>query len=47
FLLGGAALVLCDTAARTVMFPTEIPVGVLTALIGGPLFIRLLVRSGR
>ncbi len=47
FLLGGAALTLCDTVARTVMFPTEIPVGVLTALIGGPLFIRLLVRSGR
>ncbi len=47
FLLGGAALTLCDTVARTVLFPTEIPVGVLTALIGGPLFIRLLVRSSR
>ncbi len=47
FLLGGAVLALCDTAARTVIFPTEIPVGVLTALIGGPLFIHLLVRSGR
>jgi iron complex transport system permease protein len=47
FLLGGAVLAVCDTAARTVMFPTEIPVGVVTALIGGPLFIRLLVKSGR
>ena len=47
FLLGGAVLAVCDTAARTVIFPTEIPVGVLTALIGGPLFIRLLVSSGR
>jgi len=43
FFLGGAALAVCDAAARTVLSPTELPVGVITAIIGGPLFIRLLV----
>ncbi len=44
-LLGGGFLVLCDTAARTLAAPTEIPVGVITALIGGPCFIYLLIRG--
>lgn len=44
FLGGGAFLVLCDTGARTVIAPSQIPVGVLTALMGGPFFIWLLVR---
>lgn len=44
FLAGGAFLVLCDTVARTVLAPTEIPVGVITALVGGPFFITLLLR---
>jgi iron complex transport system permease protein len=44
FLSGGAFLVLCDMLARTVLAPTEIPVGVITALIGGPFFIVLLLR---
>jgi iron complex transport system permease protein len=43
FLLGGAVLAGCDTVARTVLAPTELPVGIITALIGGPLFIQLLV----
>src|SRR6185295_12746574 len=34
FFLGAAFLVLCDTAARTILSPTEIPVGVITALLG-------------
>ena len=42
FLFGGIFLAVCDTAARTVLAPTDIPVGVLTALIGGPFFIFLL-----
>lgn len=42
FFLGAAFLVLCDTAARTLLSPTEIPVGVITALLGGPFFIMLL-----
>jgi iron complex transport system permease protein len=44
FFAGGAFLVLCDTAARTVLSPTELPVGVITALLGGPFFILLLKR---
>jgi iron complex transport system permease protein len=46
FLLGAAFLCVCDTLSRTVIAPTEIPVGVLTALAGGPFFIWLL-RSRR
>jgi iron complex transport system permease protein len=41
---GAAFLVVCDLAARTLMAPVEIPVGVVTALIGGPFFLWLLVR---
>ncbi|GAB4127954.1 FecCD family ABC transporter permease [Thermopirellula anaerolimosa] len=41
---GGAFLVICDTAARTVLAPTEIPVGIVTSLLGGPFFLWLLVR---
>ena len=44
-LFGAAFLVLCDLVARTVMAPLEIPVGVVTALIGGPFFLWLLVRK--
>jgi len=44
FFGGAGFLVLCDTAARTVMAPTELPVGVVTALLGGPFFILLLKR---
>jgi iron complex transport system permease protein len=47
FLLGGAFLTICDTAARTLMAPLELPVGVVTALIGGPLFIRILLGRKR
>jgi len=43
FLLGGASLAICDTLARTVIAPTELPVGIITAILGGPLFIHLLV----
>ncbi len=47
FLVGGAALVLADAAARTVAAPMEIPVGVVTAVLGVPLFLLLLRRSVR
>jgi iron complex transport system permease protein len=43
-LLGGALLTAADTAARTVAAPVELPIGVLTALIGGPFFIGMLLR---
>ncbi|HEX6904414.1 MAG TPA: iron ABC transporter permease [Thermoanaerobaculia bacterium] len=44
---GGAFLTLCDAAARTVMAPAELPVGILTALLGGPFFLWLLVWRAR
>jgi iron complex transport system permease protein len=43
-LFGAAFLVACDVLARTVMAPIELPVGVITALIGGPFFLWLLIR---
>lgn len=47
-MLGGAAfLVLADLAARTVVAPMEIPLGIVTALGGGPVFLYLLRRSRR
>jgi iron complex transport system permease protein len=41
-LLGGALLVLADLAARSLAAPAELPVGVVTALIGAPFFLWLL-----
>jgi iron complex transport system permease protein len=38
-LAGGSFLVLCDTLARTVIAPTQLPVGAITALIGAPVFL--------
>jgi iron complex transport system permease protein len=46
--LGGAVfLVLCDLLARTIHPPTEIHLGVITALVGGPVFVWLLIRRNR
>ena len=46
--LGGASfLVTADLVSRTVMAPTEMPVGIITAFIGGPAFLYLLRRSKR
>jgi iron complex transport system permease protein len=45
FFLGAAFLVVCDTAARMIFAPAEIPVGVITALLGGPFFVLLLKRK--
>ena len=44
-LLGAIFLPLCDTLARTVVSPSEVPIGAITALIGAPLFIYLLRRK--
>jgi iron complex transport system permease protein len=41
-LVGGGFLVIADTVSRTIIAPAEMPVGVLTALIGGPFFLWLL-----
>jgi len=47
FLGGAVFLVWADTLARTALAPVELPVGVITALTGGPFFIYLLRRSLR
>ena len=44
-LFGGAFLAACDTAARIVIAPAELPVGVITAFLGAPFFLWLLVRQ--
>ncbi|MBK5294817.1 MAG: iron ABC transporter permease, partial [Acidobacteriia bacterium] len=46
FLWGASFLAICDAVARTVIAPAEVPVGVITSLLGGPFFIWLL-RSRR
>jgi len=43
-LLGGVFLVLADTVARTVVAPTQLPVGVISAAVGVPVFLTLLLR---
>jgi iron complex transport system permease protein len=47
FLAGGAFLALCDLVARRLFAPAELPVGVLTALLGGPFFLWLLLARRR
>ena len=42
---GATALVLADLGARTLIAPAELPVGVITGLVGAPFFLMLLVRS--
>ena len=46
WLVGGVVLAVCDTVARTVLYPTELPVGLVTAALGAPLFLLLLLRGG-
>ncbi|MDF7669745.1 iron chelate uptake ABC transporter family permease subunit [Orbaceae bacterium ESL0721] len=44
--VGGAVLLLiADTTARTVIAPSEMPVGLLTSLLGGPYFLWLILRQ--
>ena len=45
FPVGGLFLVCCDTLARSLLAPAEMPVGILTALLGGPFFLFLLIRG--
>ena len=45
FLFGGIFLILCDTLARSIMAGSLIPTGIVTALLGGPFFIWLLLKS--
>jgi iron complex transport system permease protein len=46
-LFGAALLVIADSAARTVVAPAELPIGILTTLLGGPFFLALLIRYRR
>ena len=42
-LIGGAVLLIADVFSRTMLSPVELPVGILTALVGGPFFIYLII----
>ncbi len=44
-LFGGSFLIVCDTLSRIIIAPAEIPVGVITTLLGGPFFLWLLIKS--
>lgn len=44
-LFGATLLLLADTLARTLVAPTEIPVGIITSIVGGPFFLWLLIRQ--
>ena len=44
-LIGGAFLILADLLSRTIIAPKELPIGVITALIGSPVFALLLIRE--
>jgi iron complex transport system permease protein len=44
-LVGAAFLVVCDVIARTLIAPMVLPVGIITAIIGGPFFLWLLIRK--
>jgi iron complex transport system permease protein len=46
-LFGASLLVMADIIARTLVAPAEIPIGIITALLGGPFFLWLLVRYQR
>lgn len=45
-LFGGTFLTICDTIARSLATSAEVPVGIITALLGGPFFLWLLFRQG-
>ena len=44
-LLGAAMLLLADMASRTLIAPAEVPIGILTAMLGGPFFLWILLRN--
>ncbi len=45
--LGASLLLAADLIARTLVAPAEMPIGILTAMLGAPFFLYLLIRSGR
>ena len=46
-LLGATFLLLADAVSRTIVAPAELPIGIVTATIGGPFFLWILLRRGR
>ena len=44
-LVGAAFLILADLAARTIVSPIELPVGIITALVGSPFFVYVLLKT--
>ncbi|WP_176083790.1 iron ABC transporter permease [Martelella sp. HB161492] len=44
-LLGGSMLIMADLVARTVAAPAELPIGIITAVVGGPFFLWILLRN--
>ncbi len=47
FIFGGAFLVFCDTIARIIITPAELPVSIITSLIGAPFFIFLILKTNK
>lgn len=47
FIFGGAFLVICDTISRVIIAPAELPVSVITSLIGAPFFIFLILKTNK
>jgi iron complex transport system permease protein len=45
FLSGSAFLLVCDVIARTIISPNELPIGVITGIVGGIMFILILSKS--
>lgn len=45
FTLGALFLVLCDLCARTILYPAELPIGIITSMLGAPYFLWLLFRK--
>jgi iron complex transport system permease protein len=47
FIFGGVFMMIADTVARTIIAPSELPVGVVTAFLGAPFFLMLMFRGSR
>ena len=45
--LGGVIMVVADLVSRTLIAPAELPIGIVTAMVGAPVFIALLIREGK
>lgn len=46
-ILGAVILLIADTISRTIVIPAELPIGILTAIMGAPVFISILINYKR